>query len=54
MQMKSNKQYNKLELAYIEARNDANINQLLLTPFEILDYLCIHPFHEISIAKRGY
>lgn len=36
----------QLELAYIEARDDANINQLLLVPCVILDFLCIHPFRD--------
>ena len=36
----------QLELAYLEARNDANINQLLLIPCVILDFLCIHPFRD--------
>lgn len=36
----------QLELAYSEARNDANINQLLLIPCVILDFLCIHPFRD--------
>ena len=31
-------------LAYFEARDNANINQLLLIPCVILDFLCIHPF----------
>jgi Fic family protein len=31
-------------LAYIEAGNDSSINQLLLIPCFILDFLCIHPF----------
>ncbi len=31
-------------LAYIDARNDSSINQLLLIPCFILDFLCIHPF----------
>ena len=34
----------QLELAYLEARSNANINQLLLVPCVILDFLCIHPF----------
>ena len=34
----------QLELAYLDARCDANINQLLLIPCVILDFLCIHPF----------
>lgn len=36
----------QLELAYLEARSDANINQLLLIPCVILDFLCIHPFRD--------
>ena len=36
----------QLELAYMEARSNANINQLLLIPCVILDYLCIHPFRD--------
>jgi len=36
----------QLELAYIDARNDAKINQLLLIPCVILDFLCIHPFRD--------
>ena len=36
----------QLELAYMEARNNANINQLLLIPCVILDFLCIHPFRD--------
>lgn len=36
----------QLELAYMEARDDANINQLLLIPCVILDFLCIHPFRD--------
>jgi Fic family protein len=31
-------------LAYIQARDDASINRLLLIPCFILDFLCIHPF----------
>ncbi len=55
----------QLELAYIEARNDANINQLLLIPCVILDFLCIHPFRDgngrmsrllslLLLYKNGY
>ena len=33
-------------LAYLEARDDAGINQLLLIPCVILDFLCIHPFRD--------
>ena len=36
----------QLTLAYLDARNDANINQLLLIPCVILDFLCIHPFRD--------
>ena len=35
---------NQITLAYMEARDDAGINQLLLIPCVILDFLCIHPF----------
>ena len=34
----------QLILAYIDARANYNINQLLLIPCFILDFLCIHPF----------
>jgi len=33
-------------LAYKEARDDAGVNQLLLIPCVILDFLCIHPFRD--------
>ncbi len=36
----------QLELAYMDARDNANINQLLLIPCVILDFLCIHPFRD--------
>ncbi|MBD5128652.1 MAG: Fic family protein [Ruminococcaceae bacterium] len=36
----------QLELAYMDARNNSNINQLLLIPCVILDFLCIHPFSD--------
>ncbi|MCM1578466.1 MAG: Fic family protein [Ruminococcus sp.] len=36
----------QLELAYMEARDDSGINQLLLIPCVILDFLCIHPFRD--------
>lgn len=36
----------QLILAYMDARSDANINQLLLIPCVILDFLCIHPFRD--------
>lgn len=55
----------QLELAYMDARNDANINQLLLIPCVILDFLCIHPFRDgngrmsrllslLLLYKNGY
>jgi len=34
----------QLILSYIDARSNYNINQLLLIPCVILDFLCIHPF----------
>ena len=34
----------QLVFAYMDARNNYNINQLLLIPCFILDFLCIHPF----------
>lgn len=36
----------QLVLAYMSASNDADINQLLLIPCVILDFLCIHPFRD--------
>lgn len=36
----------QLVLAYQEACNNSNINQLLLIPCVILDFLCIHPFRD--------
>lgn len=36
----------QLFLAYDEASADASINQLLLIPCIILDFLCIHPFRD--------
>ena len=33
-------------LAFIDARSDSSINQLLLIPCFILDFLCIHPFSD--------
>lgn len=36
----------QLEFAYMDARNDSSINQLLLIPCVILDFLCIHPFRD--------
>ncbi len=36
----------QLVLAYIQASNDTDINQLLLIPCVVLDFLCIHPFQD--------
>lgn len=36
----------QLELAYIDAYSDTQINPLLLIPCVILDFLCIHPFRD--------
>ena len=36
----------QLVLAYNDASNNININQLLLIPCVILDFLCIHPFRD--------
>ena len=55
----------QLELAYLAARSNANINQLLLIPCVILDFLCIHPFRDgngrmsrllslLLLYKNGY
>ena len=55
----------QLEFAYLDAKNDANINQLLLIPCVILDFLCIHPFRDgngrmsrllslLLLYKNGY
>ena len=55
----------QFELAYMEARNNANINQLLLIPCVVLDFLCIHPFRDgngrmsrllslLLLYKNGY
>lgn len=55
----------QLELAYMAAKSDANINQLLLIPCVILDFLCIHPFRDgngrmsrllslLLLYKNGY
>ena len=55
----------QLELAYLEARDDASVNQLLLIPCVILDFLCIHPFRDgngrlsrllslLLLYKNGY
>ncbi|MDY2985018.1 MAG: Fic family protein [Synergistes jonesii] len=55
----------QLELAYLEASSSAAINQLLLIPCVILDFLCIHPFRDgngrmsrllslLLLYKNGY
>lgn len=36
----------QLTLAYLDAACDSEINQLLLIPCVILDFLCIHPFRD--------
>ena len=36
----------QLILAYQEARDNPHVNQLLLIPCVILDFLCIHPFRD--------
>lgn len=36
----------QLILAYQEARDNPNVNQLLLIPCVVLDFLCIHPFSD--------
>ena len=36
----------QLYLAYTDARDDSEIDQLLLIPCVILDFLCIHPFRD--------
>ena len=36
----------QMVLAYQEARDNPNVNQLLLIPCVILDFLCIHPFRD--------
>ena len=40
------KSMEELIYAYTEARDDTDINQLLLIPCVILDFLCIHPFSD--------
>lgn len=55
----------QLELAYMEASNNANIHPLLLIPCVVLDFLCIHPFRDgngrmslllslLLLYKNGY
>lgn len=36
----------QLILAYMDARDDYGVNQLLLIPCVVLDFLCIHPFSD--------
>ncbi|MCL2517376.1 MAG: Fic family protein [Oscillospiraceae bacterium] len=36
----------QLILAYMDARQNSNINQLFLIPCFILDFLCVHPFDD--------
>ena len=36
----------QLIYAYMDARSDSNINQLLLIPCFVLDFLCVHPFSD--------
>lgn len=36
----------QLILAYMDARSNPKINQILLIPCVILDFLCIHPFND--------
>lgn len=61
----TSKAMEQLELAYMAARSDANINRLLLVPCVILDFLCIHPFRDgngrmsrllslLLLYKNGY
>ena len=44
--IETSKAMEQLELAYMDARSNSNINQLLLIPCVILDFLCIHPFSD--------
>lgn len=55
----------QLELAYMDACNNVQVNQLLLIPCVILDFLCIHPFRDgngrmsrlltlLLLYKNGY
>lgn len=55
----------QLELAYLDACGNSAINQLLLIPCVILDFLCIHPFRDgngrmsrllslLLLYKNGY
>lgn len=36
----------QMEIAFLEARQNSNINPLLLIPCFVLDFLCIHPFED--------
>ena len=36
----------QLVLAYMEARDDAAVNKLLLIPCVVFDFLCVHPFRD--------
>lgn len=42
----TSKAMEQLILAYLDARDNSNINKLLLIPCVILDFLCIHPFKD--------
>ena len=42
----------QLVLAYRDARDNPNVNQLLLIPCVILDFLCIHPFRDDGVIIR--
>ncbi len=44
--IETEKAMEELVYAYIRARDDEKINQLLLIPCVILDFLCIHPFQD--------
>ncbi len=55
----------QMKLAFFEARQNSNINPLLLIPCFVLDFLCIHPFSDgngrmsrlmslLLLYKNGY
>ena len=55
----------QLFMAYMDASSNSNINQLLLIPCVVLDFLCIHPFRDgngrmsrlvslLLLYKNGY
>lgn len=55
----------QLELAYLDARDNANVSRILLIPCVIFDFLCIHPFQDgngrmsrllslLLLYKNGY